>query len=91
MGRKIMRLCEKIGDKLELPPSAFPGVPQIELSGNREATVEGCRGILQYESSVIRLSTGKYIIRFTGTDLCIRCMQDSLVQIAGHILSVDFT
>lgn len=89
--QRLRNWGDKISDTLELPPSVLPGVPQLELSGNREAVVEGCKGILQYEESVIRLCTGRFVIRFTGTDLVIRSMQSGLVQICGTILSVDFT
>ena len=89
--RRLDRLQEKISDSLELPRAAMPGAAQIELSDNREALVDGCRGVLQYDSDVIRLSTGRMVLRFTGQDLMIRAMQESQLLISGTIVSVDFS
>lgn len=88
---KLNHLQEKINDTLELPRAALPGAAQIELSDNREAIVDGCRGILQYESDVIRISTGRLVLRFTGQDLMIRTMQQEQLLICGTILSIDFS
>ena len=74
-------------------PSAIPPAitaPCIELSGNREALVDGCRGVLQYEDDVIRLSTGRRVVRFQGSGLMIRTMQQNQLLICGTILSVEF-
>ena len=89
--RRLDRLRENLQDSLELPRAAMPGTAQIELSDNREAVVDGCRGILQYDSDVIRLSTGRLVLRFTGHDLMIRTMQQEQLRITGTILSVDFS
>lgn len=90
-GRKLYCLTEKINDTLDIPQCAIPGTAQIEMAGNREVIVDGCRGILQYEDSVIRISTGRLVIRFTGTDLVIRTIEQNQIQICGTILSVDFS
>ena len=89
--RRLDSLQEKINDTLELPRDAMPGAAQIELSDDREALVDGCRGVLQYDSDVIRLSTGRLVLRFTGHDLMIRAMQQEQLLISGTILSVDFS
>ena len=89
--RELLRWTEKLSDTLDIPTAAVPGTAQIELAGNREAIVDGCQGILQYEDNVIRLSTGRLIVRFTGSELMIRTMQENQILISGTILSVDFT
>ena len=84
-------LSEKINDTLEIPQIASSGTAQIELVGNREAVVDGCCGVLQYEDTVVRVGTGQMIIRFTGRDLCICNMQAGQLRITGTIAGVDFT
>ena len=84
-------LSEKLNDTLEIPPTARAGNAQIELLGNREAFVDGCGGVLQYEDDVVRIAAGDSIIRFTGTGLCICALQAGQVRITGLIAGVDFT
>ena len=88
--REFTHLHDKLNDTFDLPDVGLSAAAQIELSGNREAVVDGCQGILQYEDTVIRLSTGRLIIRFTGNDLMIRTMQQNQILITGTILSMDF-
>ena len=85
------RWSDKINDTLEIPQTAQNGMPQIELLGNREALVDGCRGVLQYEDTVVRISTGRMIVRFTGQDLCICALQAGQIRITGTIAGVDYT
>lgn len=88
--RRMDDVREKWIDSFDMQPVAQPTAAQIELSGNREAVVDGCQGVLQYEDTVVRVSTGRMIVRFTGSDLCIRTMQQDQVLICGTIASVDF-
>ena len=50
---------QKAATLLEVPLSAFGGVPNLELTGNREMTVEGCKGVLEYDEDVVKLNLGK--------------------------------
>ena len=87
--RELARLHENLNDSLQRN-DAMTTEAQIELSGNREALVDGCRGVLQYEDDVIRLSTGRRVVRFQGSGLMIRTMQQNQLLICGTILSVEF-
>lgn len=89
--RRMDDAREKWNDSFDAQPITLSGTAQIELCGNREAVVDGCQGILQYEETVIRVSTGRLIVRFTGSDLCIRTMQRNQILICGTIVSVDFS
>ena len=40
---------------------------RIELSGSREAVVDCCRGIIEYNESCIRLGGARQIVKFTGS------------------------
>ena len=71
--------------------AALRGVSHMELSGNREAIVEGCKGVVEYDEGIIRLNLGKNIVRFTGTGLSIRTLTLEQAIITGNILSIDFS
>lgn len=88
--QKLYTLTDKLNDTLNIPQSASPGTAQIELSGNREALIDGCQNILQYDDTMIRISTGRLIVCFTGSDLTLGAMQHNQIRITGTILSVEF-
>lgn len=89
--RKLLELTERFNDTMEIPQATVPGNARIELTGNKEVLVDGCQNILQYDDSVIRLSTGRLVVSFTGSALCVDTMQQNQIRITGTILSVDFS
>ena len=74
----------------DIPQTALAGIPQIEMAGNREAIVEGCQGVLEYDENIIRLSTGKMSIRFMGRGLQIRVLTRDSAVVEGFITHVEF-
>ena len=64
--------------------------PFMQFSSNREVTVDGCKGILEYCTESIRINTGKLIVAFNGRGLNIKCMTETSVVVCGYITSVEF-
>jgi sporulation protein YqfC len=81
---------EKVSEELDLPLSSMPGMPNIELAGNRQAVVEGCKGVLEYNEDVIKLNLGKSVVRFVGSGLSMNSYRFEQAVISGNILSVEF-
>lgn len=81
---------ERITQALDIPPIAASGVAHIELMGNREAIVDGVCGVVEYEENIIRLNTGKSMVKFTGKGLAIQVFTQNQAMIAGYIASVEF-
>ena len=71
-------------------PAEFSVNERIELNGNREAVVEGCRGILEYDDAVVRVRTPDHVVRFTGHGLSIRCLTSDALVVAGCIAGGEF-
>ena len=88
---KLGSVTERLSDEFELPKNVMPGVVHIEMNGNKEAVVDGVRGVLEYDENVIRLNTGKLIVRFTGSRLMIKTLSLNQALVCGSIMSVDFT
>ena len=63
----------------------------LEIHGNKEAIVEGCSGILEYNEYSIKLSSSKHTLCFNGTNLLIQCMTANGAVITGDIYSVHFS
>ena len=75
---------------LDIPEIARRDVPHIEMQGNREVLVDGCRGVLEYTADQIKLNAGICVIRFSGEDLTIRAYSENQTEINGEILQIDF-
>ena len=69
--------------------SAMPSL-RIELLQNRQAIVEGSRGVLEYSTECIRLSSDRLIIRFTGSGLMLKTFDSSSAIVEGRIDNIEF-
>lgn len=66
-------------------------LPHIELRANRQAVIEGCFGILEYEESCIRLNCKTVLVALTGSGLCLEHLSGSLVCVSGDLLTLSFS
>lgn len=90
-GERRSSVLDAIGNNLEAPPLAKKGMSRVEITGNNEAVVDGCRGVLEYDDGVISLSLGSRFVRFRGDKLQIHTLLDEQAMITGTILSVEFS
>jgi len=81
---------DKLNRAFDIPQSSLLGNAQIELSGNREAIVDGCHGILEYDENTIKLAAGKMSVRFTGRGLQIKVLTPDSAVIEGFISNIEF-
>ncbi len=65
-------------------------VGHMEINGNREAVVDGCSGVLEYNSQTVRIVARGRTVRFTGRGLTIRCLTADALVVAGFITSIEF-
>ena len=75
---------------LQLPVGALPDCVHFEMNGNREVVIEGSKGILQYDESVIKVNMGNMITSFYGRNLAIKCFDIDSLVIEGFIVSIEF-
>ena len=76
---------------LEEPATAFLPPVRVELLGNHQAIVDGCRGIIEYSDTCIRLSTDRLILKFTGAEMEIKSLTDTSVIVEGSILELEYS
>jgi len=79
-----------IRDLFDIPSAALGDSLHIELSGNTEAVIGGCSGVLEYDENIIRLSGKKMSVRFTGRRLQLRILTHDSAVIEGFIMGVEF-
>ena len=66
------------------------GALHMEISSNREVTLEGNKGVLEYNESSIKLLAGQYVVAFYGRGLHIICISETDVVIRGFITSIEY-
>lgn len=76
---------EKITRQMELSPEPVPGLPLVEISGQRRVLIENHRGVSGYgrEQICIRVNYGEISVRGCGLELA-RMSREQLV-ITGRI------
>jgi hypothetical protein len=63
---------------------------KMELAGNREATVDGCGGVLEYTHSVVCVRYGRGVLRFSGQGLSLQSLACSSLIISGYITQIAY-
>ena len=79
-----------IGTLFQMPASSLSQMTQIQLISNREALVDGCKGVIEYNEDFIRLNLGNMTVRFCGRGLQLRSMSEESVIIDGFIQSLEY-
>ncbi|MBO7179501.1 MAG: YabP/YqfC family sporulation protein [Clostridia bacterium] len=62
----------------------------IELYGNKQIIVEGCKGVVDYCEDFLKLDLGKIALKITGRDLVIESYIYEQIDLKGEIVSVEF-
>jgi sporulation protein YqfC len=75
---------------LELPKDLVMGMPRITLLGNIQMIVENHRGIIEYTTERIRISTGVGELQVTGAGLTLRTIFPEEIAVDGQIGGISF-
>jgi len=84
------RMLERVSEALEIPGEALTDMPRIALTGNRRLHIEGHKGVLQYDISVIAVNGGAMIFKIYGESLEIASMNAEELLITGNISKFEF-
>lgn len=85
-----MPLAHRICERLELPEDVFRNCSHIELISNCCAMVDGCKSVMEYDDTMIKLNIGKNSVGFIGYGLTIKSLSLEQAMIEGTILSIEF-
>jgi len=83
--------ARRAGEMLDLPAQLLPGFCHLELWQNRQAVIEGVKGVLGYSESEIQLNMGALVVTFKGADLGIKTYQAEILTMSGVIAEVHFS
>lgn len=89
-GGKARKQAGLLAKFLEVPANSVMGGVHIEMNSNRELFIEGCKGVLEYNDKVIRVTAADMNVKVTGLELQLRNLTPDTVLVEGSILSVEF-
>ena len=62
----------------------------MEIIENRELTVDGCRGVAEYDENYIKLNAKKGTVTVFGSALEIKSYSEASLMITGKIERIEF-
>ena len=75
---------------LDLPFEVFTGTPYIEIRGDEEVVISGCKNILEFQDDILRINCGKLTLRVAGNGLTLTNMSENRLVVAGKICEVSY-
>ena len=85
---KPEKLFARLAERLELPGQAAVVEPQVLLSGDRQLTVEGHRGIRSYGPERIEVRTARACVCVDGRELRVAMLNPDCMVIRGRLRGV---
>ncbi len=83
-------LKKELSAAFEMPEEIVLDLPLISLRGFEEAVIENYKGIIEYSTEKIRVNTSVGILRLTGENMFIKCLDADNIVITGKIKSAEF-
>ena len=80
---------QKLADGVELPGELTPGVPVVEIAGDRRVLIERHRGMTEYSRERICARVYYGVVCICGSCLELTHMSREQLVISGHIDSVQ--
>ena len=80
---------QALADKTDLTTEPLPGIPVVEIAGNRRVLVEGHHGVTSYDDREVCMNVAYGQIKIGGTDLYISKMTQQMMVVTGNITDVQ--
>ena len=66
-------------------------LPHIELHANCRAVIDGCRGIVAYDETCIKLNCGAFLLTLHGDALCMEQLCGAHISVSGILVSLELS
>lgn len=63
---------------------------KIEIYSNKQAVIDGCKGVIDYTSESVTLNCGNGTVLFLGSDFSISSYLENGLVLTGNISSLEF-
>ena len=81
---------EELSTHLSLPPDILAGAPIITATGRNEICLENYKGIIEYNSSLVKVQTKACKICIEGKELNILYFTEDEMKIIGFIKAIHY-
>jgi sporulation protein YqfC len=81
---------EELSCHLNLPPDILAGAPIITATGRNEICLENYKGIIEYNSSLVKVQTKACKICIEGKELNILYFTEDEMKIIGFIKAIHY-
>ena len=88
--KKMGMLASDLAEKLDLPEDALLGAAKLTVTAGRKVLVENHKGILEYGTERIVISTGRGSICLQGGGLQLEAMNRNELLISGKLQNVEW-
>lgn len=89
MGKNRQRLKDILVNASGTPEELMPGVPIMELIGDRRILVERHCGICEYTDTLICVRLPQGMLRICGNNLCVTRMLKHQLIVVGKICRLE--
>ncbi|MFT8348649.1 sporulation protein YqfC [Clostridium saccharoperbutylacetonicum] len=90
MEEKFQRGKEKMLDKLDLPSDISLDLPKIIVIGNREITIENHKGIIFFETNMVKINSRVGAIIISGENFEILFIAETSITISGLFKGISY-
>ena len=90
MEEKFQKGKEKILNKLEFPRDISLDLPKIIVIGNREITIENHKGIIFFESAMVKINSRIGAILIKGEEFEILFIAENSITITGVFKGISY-
>lgn len=63
----------------------------VSVTGNHQAVIDGCDGIIDYDDETVIARTGRLTLRITGRDLRLTRLTETSAVIQGRIAGLEYS
>lgn len=85
---KASKIFEKLVIAADLPDEPIPGLPLIEIAGDRRVLIENHFGVCEYSDQTIRVKVKYGSVCISGSDLILAKMTKGQLTVSGKISGV---
>lgn len=82
---KKYHILQRIADQADLASEPLPGIPVVEIAGDRRVLIESHNGITGYDETEIRINVSFGQIQIRGKKLVISMMSKNTLIVSGIV------
>lgn len=86
----MQKYKQKFSNMLDIPKDVLLDLPKITVIGDIQIYIENHKGIIEYTSNLVRISTALGQLVIVGEDLILRNIGLEEIYLDGHIKKIKF-